>query len=441
MEKAYRLSNYGEKAYEALSEAAQPQQRELTSRFYNPEEIGMILDIGKSGSYLNDKALESGPAIHTFADLMRKGIIEESSDHFNPLHDTSYVIIDLTYRCNFNCNKCYHQSDKEELSTEEVKEVIDVLKGLGLGSFNFHGGEPTLRKDLAELVGYASEGGKYFVSTITNGSNITQDYLQNLVDNGLNIIYFSIDGIGQEHDRMRNKPGSFDSVVEAVNIAKSISEHQHYQGKNNLMIGINSTLEDASNPEQFKQELEKYVRSLKLSTEEVTSPTDVYLTIVDRIFQVGNGASHETRDNTSKKGFDDLRNPTCTLNADRLLIRPDGTMGHCWLGYSGREYGKLDRSSLQSIGKSLIQNLNSTHETPEYRLVSEGNIQDAVKFVDRELFPEKYERFCTPLAITLGVWDNMHRLAEKTEKEINDPEIVKESNRIVAEAYKFKKSQ
>ena len=60
----------------------------------------------------------------------------------------------LTYQCNNKCSFCYVGDRKtEELSTENWKNILDELWKVGVPSVIFTGGEPTLRKDLVELVG------------------------------------------------------------------------------------------------------------------------------------------------------------------------------------------------------------------------------------------------------------------------------------------------
>ena len=56
----------------------------------------------------------------------------------------------------------------DELSTEEWKRLIDELKQKGIKNIHYTGGEPLLRRDLAELVRYAAERG-FTVGLTTNG--------------------------------------------------------------------------------------------------------------------------------------------------------------------------------------------------------------------------------------------------------------------------------
>ena len=135
-----------------------------------------------------------------------------------------YLMIGITYECQLKCRHCctgnYQKEKHRELATEEVKDVIDQsYKALVV---NFFGGEPTLRSDLMELINYASKNAM-FVFLDTNGLLITKDYARQLKDNGLELLYVSIDSpIPQKHDEYRRMEGCFEKAVEAVKNALDV---------------------------------------------------------------------------------------------------------------------------------------------------------------------------------------------------------------------------
>ena len=68
----------------------------------------------------------------------------------------SSVQFDLTYRCNERCIHCYlDHDDHGELTTAEVKGMLDQLAAAGTLFLIFSGGELLLRKDFFELLAYA----------------------------------------------------------------------------------------------------------------------------------------------------------------------------------------------------------------------------------------------------------------------------------------------
>ena len=106
------------------------------------------------------------------------------------------LLCELTYRCNLQCPYCYNPLDlgrpKDELSEAGWLSVIDQAAGLGVLQFGFSGGEPTLRpRELIALTKRATERGGY-TNLITQGTFLSDDLLDRLLDAGLAHIQVSI---------------------------------------------------------------------------------------------------------------------------------------------------------------------------------------------------------------------------------------------------------
>src|SRR5205814_9191155 len=64
--------------------------------------------------------------------------------------------VDLTYRCNERCVHCYlPHDDRGEMTTAEVKDLLDQMAAAGGFFLTISGGEPFLRDDLFELLAHA----------------------------------------------------------------------------------------------------------------------------------------------------------------------------------------------------------------------------------------------------------------------------------------------
>jgi len=109
----------------------------------------------------------------------------EYSDVMKAPHRMDIMVSAMTrngeWHCNQKCVHCYaagqEHSDEEELTTEEWKAVIDKCRAAGIPQITFTGGEPTMRKDLPELIKYA----RWFVSRLnTNGILLTKEYCEEL---------------------------------------------------------------------------------------------------------------------------------------------------------------------------------------------------------------------------------------------------------------------
>lgn len=88
---------------------------------------------------------------------------------------------EITGRCNLRCLHCYAESGQEtfleELSTEKWKQIITEGHQSGARSMQFIGGEPLVRKDLKELVEFASKIGFKEIEIFTNGTLVSPEFL------------------------------------------------------------------------------------------------------------------------------------------------------------------------------------------------------------------------------------------------------------------------
>ncbi|MBI2838972.1 MAG: radical SAM protein [Acidobacteria bacterium] len=140
--------------------------------------------------------------------------------------------IALTSRCNLTCSFCYAACSPgrshDSMSTEDVKRVIRIIRqDAQVPSTSFTGGEPTLREDLAELIGYARSVGMR-VNLITNGTLATAQRVRRWVDAGLNSVQVSLEGGSPAiHDALTGVPGSFERTVAGIRAFQASGIHVH----------------------------------------------------------------------------------------------------------------------------------------------------------------------------------------------------------------------
>lgn len=143
--------------------------------------------------------------------------------------------LELTYRCNLNCNYCYigEKYSSNELSTEEWLSVIEQIPKGRL--ITFVGGETLIRKDFKTILKAALKKGR--VNIVTNGTLINDELINIFINRKLLLLNLSIDGMRQNHDRIRNRAGTFDIVLDRLNrIVKA-------RGKNKYpLIDIKTTI-------------------------------------------------------------------------------------------------------------------------------------------------------------------------------------------------------
>lgn len=151
--------------------------------------------------------------------------------------------IELTYRCNTACIMCNlrYLPAGPELSAENIGHLVDhssLLKDLRF--IVLSGGEAFLRDDLVPIVGLLKK--KYPATDILILSNLSDpdlavrrlDELQRSVGLERLCIGSSLDGIGEAHDRIRGRAGSFSSLEKSLALLR-----QRYPG---LYFSLNFTL-------------------------------------------------------------------------------------------------------------------------------------------------------------------------------------------------------
>ena len=127
------------------------------------------------------------------------------------------VHIDLTYRCNERCVHCYlDHHDYGEMTTREVKNVLDQLADAGALFLTFSGGEIFLRQDLFELIAYG-RGLNFDVSLKTNALLIDQSRARKLRELDIRKIQISIYSADAAiHDAITKVPGSLERSLRAI---------------------------------------------------------------------------------------------------------------------------------------------------------------------------------------------------------------------------------
>lgn len=106
-----------------------------------------------------------------------------------------WLCLELTYRCPLKCPWCNNPLDFEqyrnELTTEEWKQVLRQGRELGALQLGFTGGEPAVRRDLEELIEYA-DGLGYYTNLITSGMHLDRARLEAMKNVGLKQIQLSV---------------------------------------------------------------------------------------------------------------------------------------------------------------------------------------------------------------------------------------------------------
>ena len=137
----------------------------------------------------------------------------------------------LTYKCQCNCRHCgvkhLGRSIKKELSLAQLNRIFADLKLCRYDYLDFSGGEPTLRKDIADIIALGKKH-SFAMTLETNGLSLTPNLLASLKKAGLGLIYLSMDDYRAEvHDEIRGRQGVFNSAVNVLCAAKKVGLPVH----------------------------------------------------------------------------------------------------------------------------------------------------------------------------------------------------------------------
>ena len=131
--------------------------------------------------------------------------------------------IALTYRCQNRCAFCYASAPDRgrqvpTMPTAEIKAVMDkIIDQAHVPSLSFTGGEPTLRRDLAELVTHGRSRGLW-MNLITNGIRCAKpEFVAALKQAGLDSAQVSLEaGDAATHDLVVGRRGAFERTVQGI---------------------------------------------------------------------------------------------------------------------------------------------------------------------------------------------------------------------------------
>ncbi|MBQ2652039.1 MAG: radical SAM protein [Methanobrevibacter sp.] len=185
-------------------------------------------------------------------------------------HETSTVLglIDVTNRCNLRCPVCFANAAaagyKYEPSQDEIRQMLRNLRNLKphpCPAIQYAGGEPTVRKDIVELVEMAKEEGFTHVQIATNGLRLArkEELAVQLKAAGCNTIYLAFDGVTSEpyinnrgKDLLQFKLDAIENcrkaglgIVLVPTLIKGINDHQVGEiikfafDNNDIIYGVN----------------------------------------------------------------------------------------------------------------------------------------------------------------------------------------------------------
>ncbi len=150
--------------------------------------------------------------------------------------------IKLGFSCNNNCRHCVMGLEKRNSTTDrttsECFREIKEARENGANELVLTGGEPTIRKDLVDIVAYAKGLGYRLIQMQTNARLLCyRDYVDKLVRAGITEFVPAVHGHEAGlHDFITQAPGSFKQTFQAI---KNIRNYDLYLLTNTVLSKLN----------------------------------------------------------------------------------------------------------------------------------------------------------------------------------------------------------
>jgi len=127
--------------------------------------------------------------------------------------------ISLTSRCNLRCIYCHAEGEvnpKEQMSADEIAELMKVGAQFGIRSVKFTGGEPLLRQDLVEIIRSVPPGVE---SSLTTNGTLLASKAADLKEAGLARVNVSLDTLRPDRYRQITGKDCLNDALEGINAA------------------------------------------------------------------------------------------------------------------------------------------------------------------------------------------------------------------------------
>jgi uncharacterized radical SAM superfamily Fe-S cluster-containing enzyme len=233
------------------------------------EEVDAEIVVENGRVYLK-KQDENGKQYKTLVDPDYDFYTMMTANRYATQVDPNAILMYVSNRCNLNCPLCYESGiEADEPSLDEIKTVLSNYK---LKSVPLLGKEPTLRKDLFEIIKIASKDN--FCTLLTNGLKLADyDYVVKLKEAGLTSIMFSFNGFDDKIFEEINGRPLLDVKLKALENIKKVG---------GIKVTLSATFARGTNESEIQKifnycfENQSFIRQVRFRT---ASPVGSHLDV------------------------------------------------------------------------------------------------------------------------------------------------------------------
>jgi MoaA/NifB/PqqE/SkfB family radical SAM enzyme len=155
------------------------------------------------------------------------------------------LIFFVTSRCNATCETCFYWDElnqRGDLSWEEIVKLSETTPPIT--DLWFSGGEPTLRKELPEIIDlFVRNNGVHYINLPTNGlkPNRIYEVAEHCLSRNQNLelhVNIALDGLRETHDFIRGVPGNFEKALESARMLRRLKPSFGLR----LIVNINTVI-------------------------------------------------------------------------------------------------------------------------------------------------------------------------------------------------------
>lgn len=184
---------------------------------------------------------------------IHSGLINDFIDqNFGNIRAPFSAGFELTAKCNLNCVHCYanHGRSHKDFTTEEFKQIFDVLIDRGMLETYFTGGEIFTRPDFEKLYTYAKSKGVIMV-LLSNITMLSQKHIDLFKEYPVELVSTTMYGYSEEtYERVTGVKGSYSKFMNALELIQK--NNIRYELK---FVGMEQNIEDIYKVREFGRKL------------------------------------------------------------------------------------------------------------------------------------------------------------------------------------------
>lgn len=287
------------------------------------------------------------------------------------------IHFEVTGRCNLKCEHCYNaqyaQKVDDELTTDEIFDLIKQLRDLGVRQVVLTGGEALTRQDFLSIVEEFISNRIRVSSVFSNGILLSDEVLEFLTHCGSKVnTFISLDGLTpQSHNALRmssslNSTDIFESAIDAIKRTvnsglstriNTIIHRSNFEELPNMYDYLNRLGVDCWRL-AFAKGFGRYGKTRYKHDAEIEGVLQILYPFLDRyLYDYSTGRTKIDlevemifRTKMLYKGIKvfDKESPCCQYHMHRCTIKPNGDVTRCAY-LSDMPIGNIRSQSLETI--------------------------------------------------------------------------------------------